>query len=84
MKEEKYNIQDSIKAQKQHCKKKDSPIFAPAHGKCYRCHKNIYKKHTKTRMFLGEEKETTTGITVEKAGNEVITGCPHCNYSFIS
>lgn len=42
--------------------------FAPANAICYHCKKDITK---------GEK-----GITLEKLGNYIITGCPHCNKSY--
>ena len=42
--------------------------FAPSNGICWRCHKNIA--------------EGANGITLEKLGDYIITGCPHCNCSF--
>lgn len=78
-----YDKYKSIEAQKELCKKKGSPHFAPVLGRCFRCHQNIYEQHTRTEIFLGEEREVVTGITVEEAGSEVITGCPHCNYSYV-
>ena len=80
----KYNKNKSIILQKEYCKKNDDILFAPKSGNCFRCHKNIYEAHTRTKMTFGEEKEITTGITTEKAKSEAITGCPHCNYSFLS
>ena len=47
--------------------------FAPSDGKCYRCNNNIY-----------ENTSTTSGYSVERASREMITGCPHCHYSFVS
>lgn len=42
--------------------------FAPNNRICYNCHKDITS---------GEY-----GITLEKLGNYIITGCPHCNISY--
>ena len=42
--------------------------FTPVDGKCWRCGRNI----------AGGE----NGITLKKLGDYIITGCPHCNYSF--
>lgn len=42
--------------------------FAPSNGICWRCGRNIA--------------EGANGITLEKLGDYIITGCPHCNYSF--
>ena len=69
---------DAIKAheaQKKYCKEKGYPHFAPV-GRCYRCNKNIYEMQK--NVYTGHE----TGISVERAKSELITGCPHCNWSF--
>lgn len=42
--------------------------FAPLNCRCYRCGKDITD---------GEN-----GITLEKLGTYIITGCPHCHVSF--
>lgn len=42
--------------------------FAPINGRCPRCGKNIAE---------GEK-----GITLEKLGDYIITGCPHCYMSY--
>ena len=74
-----YDAQKSIKGQKEYCEKKKYPHFAPADGRCYRCRENIYKliEHTKPNGA-----KYTTGISVEKASAELITGCPHCNRTY--
>ena len=61
-------------AQERYCKEKGLPRFAPLNGRCYRCSKDIY-----TEIDHGTFK---TGISVEKAGATLITGCPHCNRSY--
>lgn len=66
-----YNIDDATKAQARYCKVNNYPHFAPYDGICYRCHKNIYT-----------ESDGHHGISVENAGTHLITGCPHCHYSF--
>lgn len=42
--------------------------FAPLNGRCYKCGKDIT--------------EGENGITLEDLGDYIITGCPHCHYSF--
>lgn len=42
--------------------------FAPKDGVCWYCKRNICE---------GEH-----GITLEKLGDYIITGCPHCNRSY--
>lgn len=74
-----YNVSRSIDLQKSLCEERSLPLFAPRDGICYRCYEQIYaeKKH------IGwKGREYTTGISTEKASKELVTGCPHCNYSF--
>ena len=62
---------DSIKArqaQKKYCEEHNLPHFAPESGVCWRCGNNIY---------YGQR-----GISVEEAGSTLITGCPHCHWSY--
>lgn len=42
--------------------------FAPSNGICWSCGRDIA--------------EGENGITLEELGDYIITGCPHCNYSF--
>lgn len=80
----KYNATEAIEAQKKYVKENGGPHFAPKHGICWKCHKNIYEPQEKTRIVRGEEKKIITGITIEEAGNRKVTGCPHCNNSYCS
>ena len=83
--EEIYSVIKSIQAQKKFCEDKKLPHFAPNYGCCWRCNKNIYepiehdRKDWKSGEIIGKY---TTGITVEKAGKELVIGCPHCNRSY--
>ncbi|MEK3995665.1 hypothetical protein MKY29_12990 [Psychrobacillus sp. FSL K6-2365] len=79
-----YNIAESVKAQSEYCKTNGAPHFAPRGGSCWKCNKNIYEPiERKFKDYLsGEEKTRTTGITVEEAGSQLVTGCPHCNRSY--
>lgn len=45
--------------------------FAPSDRRCYCCGKDITKDY-----------DGSKGITKEKLGNYIITGCPHCFKSF--
>lgn len=71
-----YNTIAAIHAQKQYCEQNHLPNFTPSDGKCYRCNKDIYTLYQKPDVNY------KTGISVEEAGNHLITGCPHCHYSF--
>ena len=62
-----FNTLAAINAQKKYCEEKHLPYFAPKDGRCWRCGKNIY---------------SINGISVEQATNNLITGCPFCNYSY--
>ncbi len=85
-----FDVSKAVAAQAQYCNLKNYPHFAPGSGVCYRCHKNIYEQigwkienGMKTRVSIDStELNYTTGIDVEKAGKELVTGCPHCNRSY--
>ena len=68
-----FDVNKSIKAQKELCDKKNYPHFAPMNGICYNCNRCIY-------LPYDEKKEI--GVSVDKATNELITGCPHCHISY--
>lgn len=69
-----FDVQKSIAAQKELQKAKGYPDFAPSNGICFRCKGQIYEeRHTKGWL---------TGVSVEKAATQLITGCPHCSYSY--
>ncbi|MBY9081046.1 hypothetical protein KIH86_23110 [Paenibacillus sp. HN-1] len=74
-----FNVNESIKAQAKLCKEKGYPHFAPSSGVCWSCNKNIYSPQEKTGW---NDQKYTSGITVEKAASELITGCPHCNRTY--
>jgi hypothetical protein len=67
------------------CKEKGYPHFAPGNGVCWKCHQNIYKpieherRDWQTHAIIGKY---ITGVSVEKASTELVTGCPHCNRSY--
>ena len=69
-----FNVSEAIAAQKKLQQEKGYPDFAPRDGVCYRCRKNIYSEI--------DHGDYQTGIWVEKAASELITGCPHCNRSY--
>ncbi|MBA1335892.1 MAG: hypothetical protein HPY66_1710 [Firmicutes bacterium] len=94
----KFDVDKSIAAQKEYCEQKGAPHFAPYDGRCHCCKNNIYKplgyKRGQSASWIGrtgyrsvencllEEADYISGITVEKAGKELVTGCPHCNRSY--
>lgn len=74
-----YDRDKASKAQKEYCDRTSSPHFAPLGGRCWSCCNNIYDRIEHT-MSNGEK--YYTGITVENAGEYLITGCPHCHRSY--
>lgn len=71
---EHFNSSEARVAQDKYCDREGYPHFAPRDGKCWNCNKDIY-----TEQDHGGYK---TGISVEKAGSILITGCPHCNRTY--
>lgn len=69
-----YDTIEAVKAQKKYCEERGFPHFAPLNGKCYSCNRDIYQPMQKGKF--------QSGVTVEAAGNNLITGCPHCNRSY--
>lgn len=67
----------SCRAQAEYCRGAGLPHFAPADGRCYRCHAQIYESQPRT------DGTVSRGIDVYRAGHSLITGCPHCHYSFV-
>lgn len=63
--------------QAQYCRDNGYPHFAPSGGRCYRCHEQIYDSKTRSDGSISR------GIDVYQAGHTLITGCPHCHYSFV-
>lgn len=85
-----FDILKAREAQAKLCKEKNLPDFAPKSGRCWKCNRNIYEQigwkyeyGRRTQVPLNSEKmNNSTGITVEKASKELVTGCPHCNRSY--
>ena len=91
-----YDVGKARDAQNKYCIDNHAPHFAPDSGTCWSCRRNIYsqvgwKNERNSDGFPirslqipldSIELEYTTGVTVEKAANELITGCPHCNRSY--
>lgn len=74
-----YNIEKSINGQAEYCKKNKLPHFAPNNGNCWNCGSNIYSEHTRELR----DKIYSTGISVKEARESLVTGCPHCNRSYV-
>jgi len=64
-------ISECVQKQKQLCKEKNYPHFAPNSGICWKCNRNIYQNY-----IIGDR------ISHGKSGEEFITGCPHCHRSY--
>lgn len=85
-----FNVEKAVAAQAAYCNEKDYPHFAPKSGRCWRCNRNIYEQvgwgnvnGMSTHVPLDSpDLKYITGIDVEKAGKELVTGCPHCNRSY--
>jgi len=73
---ETFDLVKANEAQENYCKENSYPHFAPI-SRCYKCSQNIYGKEGKARNG-----KMISGISVEKAGSELITGCPFCNWSY--
>lgn len=71
---EHFNSSEARSAQDKYCEEKGYPHFAPMGGRCWNCNEDIYKE-----IDHGGYK---TGISVEKAGSTLVTGCPHCHRSY--
>ena len=74
MEQEHFNVTEAIAAQRKYCEENGVPHFAPRNGICWRCHRNIYEPVNHGKY--------TAGISVEKAGRTLVTGCPHCCRSY--
>ncbi len=84
-----FDFDKAIQAQTRYARDKNYPLFAPTDGRCYRCYRNIFRQVGWTGFDKRAEVSPdspkavcVTGISVERAGRELIIGCPHCNYSF--
>lgn len=76
---ESFDAITAANAQAKYCEEHEVPMFAPANGMCNRCGRNIYEPYT---VRHGTE-TVQLGITVEDAGKRLISGCPHCNATFV-
>lgn len=88
---ETFNISNGIEAQKMFCEENGHEIYVPEDGVCHNCNRNIFQKfywkgndNKKTSVDSQEEADFSTGISVEEARTQIITGCPHCYTSFLN
>ena len=86
-----YNSDMAYAAQKALCERLNIPNFAPGKYNGYRCHRcgqDIFAEigHPVERLPRGKVRlifsQTRPGISVEKAGEDKICGCPFCCASF--
>ncbi|VDG98872.1 Uncharacterised protein [Lysinibacillus sphaericus] len=83
-----FNAMKASEAQRNYIERTGSPKFPPAYGTCWNCNKNIYELYYwkfecgQKRPANEEDFTLKSGITVEKAGESLVTGCPHCNRSY--
>lgn len=66
----------AIEEQEKFCLNNNKPRFAPGDGICWACSCQIYDDSKR-----GSRR--SAGISIEKAKNEHITGCPHCGRTFL-
>lgn len=89
---ETYNGTAAHEAQEKYCSEHNLPHFAPGvynNYRCSRCGQNIYAETghpVAARLPRGKVRldysVNVHGISVEKAGQELICGCPFCSRSF--
>lgn len=70
-----FDIPASIAAQKEYQKVKGYPDLAPRDGVCFKCHSNIYAPRKRPDGSV-------SGVSLEKASTQLVTGCPHCHFSY--
>lgn len=69
-------------AQNDYCVKNKIPMFAPSD--CFSCLRSVFGIKTGGKDLFGKIYETISDpISLEKASTSLITGCPHCNRSFV-
>lgn len=84
--EELFNVEESLKNQRE-IVKNGRPAFAPWNGVCYNCKKNIYTpifkklKNDRYEIVPKEEACFVSGVSIEES-KKLVTGCPHCHYSY--
>ncbi len=83
---ETYDALEATVAQSKYCLEHGVPHAAPKSGWCLRCNQNIYLPGKKACLISDYKVERSvldsTGISVERAGQEYITKCPHCGWNF--
>ncbi|MEJ2023459.1 MAG: hypothetical protein P8Y00_00275 [Deltaproteobacteria bacterium] len=81
----KYDVDESIKNQKDYCESTGYPHMAPPDGICSNCRMQIYSavhhEPTDFQRSFGMLK-WTTGISTAES-KMLVNSCPHCRHSFI-
>lgn len=83
-----YNVTKATVAQKEYQERTSSPDFPPRSGVCWSCRRNIYENHYwvvengQRKPATKENHKIETGISVQEAGERLVTGCPHCHRSY--
>ena len=72
-----FDWEKADKAQDDYCDRENLPRFAPRQF-CYKCHQDIWAKEGKT--IPGGR--VISGISIEEAGDNLITGCPFCSATY--
>jgi len=70
-------IYECIANQRKVWEETNLPEFASVSGACYKCGRNIYQNYELTN-YNGKY------ISHGYDGKTLVTGCPHCHYSFCS
>lgn len=78
-KDETFDVDKAIDAQKHYCSKMGQPYYSPLNGMCPKCRQYIFQRVP----IKGSKLNTYTGISVQEAGKFLVTQCPHCNTDFI-
>lgn len=63
--------EDCIRSQIKFCKDHKKLVFIPWDSRCYSCGKNIFADY-----------DGSKGYPLDRAGSQLITGCPHCHRTF--
>ena len=69
-----------VEAQHEHCRKINVPMFIPKDGICFRCGRNIFEDATMKNTYTGREYVSRGYKNI--VSSELITGCPHCCWSY--
>lgn len=71
----KYDKEKAARAQRAYCTAEHQPDFV-GNGDCVHCHENAFEN-------VDGYGRRSSGFSVEEAGRQLITYCPHCHRSFV-